>query len=96
MNDPKTPHPVELCVQRTLERAEDYVRREPTKAVGAALGAGLLLTLLPTRSMVRPIASLGAALLPPALVGLGLIKAFELCCQNTPVKPAPPEAADSP
>lgn len=88
MNAPETPHPAELCLQRTLTRAEDYVRREPSKAVGAALGAGLVLTLLPVRSIVRPIASLGAALLPPTLLGLGLIKAFELCCQTTTGKAA--------
>lgn len=65
MNHPDTPHPAELCLQRTLEQAENYVRREPTKAVSAALGVGLVLTLLPTRSMVRPLAALGAAFLPP-------------------------------
>ncbi|MCF7786856.1 MAG: hypothetical protein K9N47_12085 [Prosthecobacter sp.] len=86
MNAADTPHPAELCLQRTLERTEDFVRREPTKAVGAALGAGLALTLLPTRSMVKPLAIVGAAMLPPILVGLGLIKAFELCFQNTPLK----------
>ncbi|OYW29655.1 MAG: hypothetical protein B7Z47_04550 [Chthoniobacter sp. 12-60-6] len=86
MNDPDALHPAELCLQRTLEHAKDYVRREPARAVGAALGAGLVLTLLPTRSMVRPVAMLGAALLPPTLLGLGLIKAFELCVQTTPVK----------
>ena len=85
MNAADTPHPAELCLQRTLERTEDFVRREPAKAVGAALGAGLALTLLPTRSMVKPLAIVAAALLPPVLVGLGLIKAFELCFKNTPV-----------
>jgi hypothetical protein len=94
MNDSDTPHPAELCLQRTLERAEDFMRREPTKAVGAALGAGLALTLLPTRSMVRPLAIIGAAMLPPILVGLGLIKLFELCFQNTQVEETPP--LDSP
>lgn len=89
-----TPHPAELCLRRTLERTEDYVRREPTKAVGAALGAGLVLTLLPTRSLVKPLAIVGSALLPPVLVGLGLIKAFELCFQNTPCAGA--TATDSP
>jgi len=92
MTDRDTPHPVELCLQRTLERTEDYVRREPTKAVAAAMGAGLLLKLLPTRSMVRPITTLAVVLLPPALLGLGLIKAFELCFQPDTVKPkAPPK-----
>lgn len=86
MNASETPHPAELCLHRTLERAEDYVRREPTKAVGAALGVGLVLTLLPARRMVRPIAALGAAMVSPTLLGLGLIKAFELCCQSTPAK----------
>ncbi len=92
MNAPETPHPAELCLQRTLERTEDYVRREPTKAVAAAMGAGLLLKLLPTRSMVRPLTTLAVALLPPALLGLGLIKAFELCTQPDTVKPAPPKS----
>ncbi|MBN8422120.1 MAG: hypothetical protein J0L73_24610 [Verrucomicrobia bacterium] len=94
MNAADTPHPAELCIRRTLERTEDYVRREPTKAVGAALGAGLVLTLLPARSLVRPLAIVGAAMLPPVLVGLGLIKAFELCFQNTPRTELP--ATDSP
>lgn len=86
MNASEAPHPAELCLHRTLERAEDYVRREPAKAVGAALGAGLVLTMLPARSMVRPIAALCAAMVSPTLLGLGLIKAFELCCQSTPAK----------
>ena len=87
MNVRDTPHPAELCLQRTLERTEDYVRREPTKAVAAAMGAGLLLKLLPTRSMVRPITTLAVALMPPALLGLGLIKAFELLLQPEAAKP---------
>ena len=96
MNDRDTPHPAELCLQRTLERTEDYVRREPTKAVAAAMGAGLLLKLLPTRSMVRPITTLAVALLPPALLGLGLIKAFELCIEPKPLKPAAQPPLESP
>ena len=90
MNDRDPPHPAELCLQRMLERTEAYVRREPTQAVAAAMGAGLLLKLLPTRSIVRPITTLAVALLPPTLLGLGLIKAFELCLQPTPNQPATP------
>jgi hypothetical protein len=58
------------------------------------MGAGLLLKLLPTRSIIRPITTLTVALLPPALLGLGLIKAFELCFQPASPKPAvpPPES----
>lgn len=51
------------------------------------MGTGLLLKLLPTRAMVRPIATLAVALFPPALLGLGLLKAFELCCQQSTLKP---------
>ena len=89
MNDRDPPHPAELCLRRTLEQTEDYVRREPSKAVAAAMGAGLLLKLLPTRTLVRPITTLAVALLPPTLLGLGLIKAFELCFQPSTIKPMP-------
>ena len=89
MNDPDPPHPAELCLQRTLAQAEAYVRREPAKAVAAALGTGLLINLLPTRAMVRPLTTLAVAFLPPALLGLGLLKAFELCYQQTKNQTAP-------
>lgn len=88
MNDREPPHPAELCLQRTLARTEAFVRREPAKAVAVAMGTGLLLKLLPTCAMIRPITTLAVALLPPALLGLGLLKAFELCCQTTTLKPA--------
>jgi hypothetical protein len=88
MKDREPSHPAELCLQRTLERTQDYVRREPAKAIAAALGAGLLLKLLPARAMVRPLATLAVTLVPPALLGLGLLKAFELCCQQIKLKPA--------
>lgn len=96
MNDSQSPHPAELCVQRALERTEDYVRREPAMAVAAAFGAGLLLKLLPTRAVARPIATVVVKLLPPTLLGLGLLKAFELCCQQNPCHQTAPPPADSP
>lgn len=96
MNDLDTPHAAELCLRRTLDRAEAYVRHEPFKAVAAAMGAGFLLKLLPTRTMVRPLTTLAVTLLPPALLGLGLLKAFELCCQQTKLKPAPQSPLESP
>lgn len=95
MNDRDSPYLAELCLQRTLANAEAYVRREPTKAVAAAFGAGLLLKLLPTRSMVRPITTLAVALLPPALLGLGLLKAFEICCQHANLQPAQQPSVES-
>jgi hypothetical protein len=39
--------------------------------------------------MVRPLTTLAVAFLPPALLGLGLLKAFELCCQQTKNQAAP-------
>lgn len=96
MNHPESPHPAELCIQRALEKTEDYVRREPAMAVAAAFGAGLLLKLLPTRAVARPIATVVVKLLPPTLLGLGLLKAFELCCENSHCHARDTVAVDSP
>lgn len=96
MNNPESPHPAELCIQRVLEKTEDYVRREPVKAVAAAFGAGLLLKLLPTRAVARPIATVAVKLLPPTLIGLGLLKVFELCCQQNSCHAAAMPPVDSP
>ena len=96
MNDPDPTHPAELCLQQVFDKTEEYVRREPAKAVAAAFGAGLLLKLLPTRAVARPIATLAVSLLPPALLGLGLLKAFELCCQTSHCKSGDTPAIDSP
>ena len=95
MNEPDTPHPAELCVTRALAQVEDYMRREPVKAIAAALGAGLLLKVLPARAVIRPLTTLATLLLPPALTGLGLVKAFELCYEATG-HPAKDPAATKP
>ena len=87
------PRAVELCLQQLLSRAHTYVRREPEKAVLAAIGTGLLLKLLPPRAVVRPITALPVTLLPPALLGFGILKAFELCCESAHCKA---EASSSP
>lgn len=92
MSDCDPPHPAELCLQRAVTNAEAYVRREPAKAVAAALGAGLLIKLLPARAVVRPLSALAVTLLPPVLLGLGIMKAFELCCQQSRAS-APVESA---
>lgn len=93
MNTQPPPHPVEDSLQRLLEKTEDFIRREPSKAVAVAFGAGLLLKLLPPRAVARPFAAVTAKLLPPTLLGLGLLKAVELarsasCCQRTAAAPA--------
>ena len=92
MNPQPPPHPVEASLQRLLDKTEEFVRREPAKAVAVAFGAGLLLKLLPPRAVARPLAAVTAKLLPPTLLGLGLIKALELartsgCCQQPDLSP---------
>jgi hypothetical protein len=94
MNATGSPHAAELCLQELLGKAETYVRREPMKAVVAALGAGLLIKLLPPRAVVRPITALAVTLLPPALLGFGILKAFELCYDSAHCKAAPPSSPD--
>lgn len=96
MNNTESPHPAELCLQRVLEKTEDYVRREPAMAVAVAFGAGLLLKLLPTRIVARPIATVAVKLLPSTLLGLGVLKAFELCCQKSTCQSADPTPVESP
>ena len=80
LNDSAAPHPAELCLDRLLGQTEDYIRREPVKAVAAAFGMGLLINVLPPRVIVGTVTGLGVALLRPALLTLGVVKAFELCC----------------
>lgn len=88
MTEPASPHVAELCCNRLLAQTEDYIRREPVKAAAIAFGVGLLLNFVPARAVVRPVAGVTASLLPPALLGLGLIKAFELCSEHCHTKPA--------
>ena len=82
MNPQTPPHAAELALHQTLKRVEDYVREEPTKAVVVALGTGLVLNLLPTRLLAGVSASIATRLLPPVLLGLGVLKAFEICCEK--------------
>ena len=94
MNATEPPHAAKLCLQELLGKAETYVRREPMKAFVAAIGAGLLLKLLPPRAVARPITELAVTLLPPALLGFGILKAFELCCESVHCKAASPSSPD--
>lgn len=80
MNDNPAPHAAETSICRVIEQTEDFVRREPGKAVAAAFGVGLALRLLPPRLMGRAAGTLLARVLPPTLLALGVLKAFELCC----------------
>jgi hypothetical protein len=72
----------EAPVQRLLHSAEEFARRDPAKALAAAFGAGLLLNLVPSRVIVGTVTAVAVPFLRPALLSLGLLKAFELCCKE--------------
>ncbi len=67
-------------------RTEDYVRDEPTKAVGLAVLAGIVLTIFPVFSIITGILRLILTLARPALLILGGMKLYEeidkRCCKN--------------
>ena len=68
-----------------LTEAEAFARREPAKAVASALGAGFLLHLLPIGAILRALAAVAFALARPALLFLGLQKAWDICpCKKEP------------
>ena len=75
-------HPIEDSARRMLGDLEDFVCREPVTAVAVAIGVGLLFTLVPARTMAGTAAVLGATLMRPALISLGVVKAVELCCEQ--------------
>ncbi len=59
------------------ERTETYVRDEPTRAVGLALAAGVVLTVMPVGWLVGAVLRLALGLLRPALLLLGGVKLYE-------------------
>lgn len=83
MNTETIPKPAEHLATRFMDEAETLARNDPAKAVAAAVGAGLLLNLLPTRFLVASATAVTLTMLRPALLTLGVIKAFELCSANS-------------
>ena len=75
-----TAETTESGIHRLIHQVEEFVRQEPAKAVATALGAGLLLNLLPTRVIVGTLTAVAVPFMRPALFALGMIKACELCC----------------
>jgi hypothetical protein len=65
-----------------LGECKEFACREPFKTLATAFGAGLLLNIFPTRWVVGTVTVVGALLLRPTLLSLGVIKAIELCIQN--------------
>lgn len=76
----------ESCLRRSLADLKNFAQREPGQAVAAAVGAGLLINMLPTRWVAGTAAVVGAMLVRPVLLSLGVTKAMELCCKNTSSK----------
>ena len=68
-----------------MERADDFARREPAKAVVSAFGAGFLLNLLPLGDIAAALVGIVFSLVRPALLFLGLMKACEFCRTPTPM-----------
>ncbi len=83
MNPEQPFQPAESCLRRTLADIKSFAQREPGQAVAAALGAGLLINMLPTRWVAGTAAVVGALLVRPVLLSLGVTKVMELCCQKS-------------
>ena len=77
----KTPPP---AIETIMQRADDFARREPAKAVVSGFGAGFLLNLLPLRAIASVFVAIAFSCLRPALLFLGLMKACEFCRTNKP------------
>lgn len=69
---PTTPQPLPRDV--FVNRVETFTREEPVKALSAAFGVGILMTLLPVGTFVSAIARLVLLLARPVLIILGLVK----------------------
>ena len=93
MNAPACPNTPCFSLSHQLDDLKAFARREPIQAMAIAVGAGLLINLLPKRAVVGTATTLGSALLHPALLALGLTKALELCCRNSSSLGPPDEKA---
>lgn len=77
------PKPAKPLAKRLISEAETMAHNEPAKAVAAAVGVGIVLNVLPTRFLVASATAVTLTMLRPALLTLGLIKAFELCSSSS-------------
>jgi len=75
MSTPEQPTPPQSPSREVLvNRVETYTREEPVKALSAAFGVGILLTLLPFGALVAGITRLLFLVARPLLLILGLVK----------------------
>jgi hypothetical protein len=62
--------------------------------MAAAFGVGLLLNLVPPRVIVGTVTAVAVPFMRPALLALGLLKAFELCSKEDRPAHGPQEFED--
>ena len=72
------------AIETVIQRADDFARREPAKAVVTGFGAGFLINLLPLRAITSVLVGIAFSGLRPVLLFLGLMKACEFCRTNKP------------
>jgi hypothetical protein len=83
--DARDSGPCSVNCFRWVADAEAFARREPGKAIAAAVGAGLLLHLLPVRAICGALAAVAMAAARPALIFLGMLKLSGMCpCKKEP------------
>lgn len=59
------------------ERTQQFIREDPTKAVGFAVLVGILLTILPVGRLLGALVRLAFSLARPLLLVLGVVKLYE-------------------
>ena len=64
-------------VEDLNNRAQQFIREEPAKAVGVAVLAGVLLTIFPVGKLVGALVRLAFSLVRPVLLALGALKIYE-------------------
>ena len=68
--------------ERWMQRADEYAKREPTKAMVSAFGTGLLLHMLPLGRIAAATTGIAFSMMRPAMLFLGLRKACDLCLKQ--------------
>jgi len=75
MSTPESPtQPPQPTRDILLDRVEAYTRLEPTKAISASFGIGILLTLLPLGGLITGVSRLIFVIARPLLMILGVVK----------------------
>ena len=65
-----------------VDQTEDYVRANPTRAIGYALVAGLVLDRLPVMRILGGFARLSLMAMKPAILIYGATKLYQAAQQN--------------